>query len=125
MDVGRAKRILSFGIRLRCPACGAGRLFEPFFKMNSKCPCCALVFTREQGYFIGAIYVNVIFTEFLIGLTYLLGTIVFDAPDGVLYSILFALAVTVPIAFYRHARSLWLSFDYILDPPKRPEESQI
>jgi uncharacterized protein (DUF983 family) len=121
MDLGRAKRILALGIRLRCPACGKGRLFARFYKMNDKCPHCGLVFVREQGYFIGAIYVNVIVTESLIGLTFLLGALVFDVPDTVLYSVLFALALTLPVAFYRHARSLWLSIDYIMDPPKRPD----
>jgi hypothetical protein len=30
---------------------------------------------------------------------------------------LFALALVLPILFNRHARSLWLSLDHLLDPP--------
>jgi uncharacterized protein (DUF983 family) len=36
-DVWRAMRD---GFRLRCPACGAGRLFRRYLKVNDSCPSC-------------------------------------------------------------------------------------
>jgi hypothetical protein len=77
-----------------------------------------MIFAREQGYFIGAIYVNVIATESLIFFTYLLSLLILPAVGPTLYVVLFVMAVMLPIAFYRHARSIWLSFDYVVDPPK-------
>jgi hypothetical protein len=77
-----------------------------------------MVFMREQGYFIGAIYVNVIVTESLIFFTYLVCLLVLPAADQTVYTLLFSLALIIPLAFYRHARSIWLSFDYIIDPPE-------
>jgi uncharacterized protein (DUF983 family) len=106
------------GLRLRCPACGEGRLYESRFKMNKECPWCGMVFAREHGYFIGAIYVNVIATESLIFIAYLLCVLVFSATNPKIYIFLFVLALLLPLAFYRHARSIWLSFDYLVDPPK-------
>ena len=47
-----------------------GRLYRSLFRMNTHCDYCGLVYEREQGYFIGAIYINVIATESL-----LLGTL--------------------------------------------------
>ena len=88
--------------------------------MNASCSFCDLVFQREQGYFIGAIYVNVIATESLIFFAYLASLVVIPAADTSVYTVLFAMALVLPILFYRHARSLWLSFDYIIDPPQKP-----
>lgn len=76
-----------------------------------------MVLAREQGYFIGAIYVNVIATESLIFFAYLLSLLVLPASDTLLYAVLFGLALVLPVGFYHHARSIWLSFDYLIDPP--------
>jgi uncharacterized protein (DUF983 family) len=125
MDIKRAKRIILRGLRLRCPACGQGRLFKSMFKMHDECPHCGMVFMREQGYFIGAIYVNVIVTEGLIFLAYLVCLLTLPSVGQATYAILFALALIIPLAFNRHARSIWISFDYIVDPPKdRPSETK-
>jgi uncharacterized protein (DUF983 family) len=118
MDIQRAKRIMLRGLRLRCPACGQSSLFKSMFKMHDECSHCGMVFMREQGYFIGAIYVNVIVTETLIFLAYLVCLLTLPAADQTVYTILFVLALVIPLAFNRHARSIWLSFDYIIDPPK-------
>jgi hypothetical protein len=88
--------------------------------MNAVCSFCDLVFQREQGYFIGAIYVNVIATESLIFFAYLASLLVLPAGDTSIFTVLFTMALVLPIVFYHHARSLWLSFDYIIDPPDSP-----
>jgi hypothetical protein len=41
------------------------------------------------------------------------------AGDERIYFFLVTLAFAVPLAFYRHARSLWLCFDYLIDPPEK------
>lgn len=33
---------LATGFRLRCPACGKGRLFRAFLKIADRCPACAI-----------------------------------------------------------------------------------
>lgn len=111
------------GLRLRCPACGLGRLYKSFFQMRDGCNYCDLVFVREQGYFVGAIYLNVIATEFLIFSAYIALTLMLRVPDELTYTILFSLALVLPIIFNRHARSLWLSLDYVLDPSGSPGHS--
>jgi len=83
-----------------------------------------MVFAREQGYFIGAIYVNVIATESLIFFTYLLSLLVLPITDSTIYVVLLVMALMLPLAFLRHARSIWLSFDYVIDPPKDFAENQ-
>src|SRR5262249_40345939 len=50
-------------VRQLCPRCRAGRIFRSsmywgFPKMNALCPTCGLLFNREQGYFLGAMYIS-------------------------------------------------------------------
>ena len=40
-----------------CPRCRRGRIYRPF-AMNETCPVCHLKVNREQGYFLGAMYVS-------------------------------------------------------------------
>ena len=119
MEIARAREHLIRGLRLRCPACGLGQLYESFFRMRDECPFCGLVFAREQGYFIGAIYLNVVATESLIFATYLALILARRITDQSTYTILFTLALLLPVLFHRHARSIWLSVDHLLDPPAR------
>ena len=50
--------MLGAGLRLKCPRCSVGPLYRRPFSMNSYCFHCGLKFEREQGYFVGAIYIN-------------------------------------------------------------------
>ena len=47
----------------RCPRCRSGSIFRTsifrgFPRMNERCPVCNLKFEREQGYFLGAMYIS-------------------------------------------------------------------
>jgi uncharacterized protein (DUF983 family) len=61
-----AFQLLKRALRLKCPRCGEGRLFQGFFAMHRECQTCHLGFEREQGYFIGAIYVNYAVTVLIV-----------------------------------------------------------
>jgi uncharacterized protein (DUF983 family) len=117
VEIAQARRLLVRGLKLRCPACGLGRLYRSFFHMDEDCYYCGLKFVREQGYFVGAIYINIAATEFFIFITYFVFVLTLHAADQAAYTMLFALALVLPILFNRHARSLWLSLDHLLDPP--------
>jgi uncharacterized protein (DUF983 family) len=122
MGLGRARQILGRGLRLRCPRCGTGAVFEGWIRMRSGCPVCRLVFEREPGYFVGAIYVNYGVTAMLM----LAGYFALDAwlhPGTTAQLTLWCPFVVVfPIWFFRYSKSLWLSLDYLVDPVgRRPE----
>lgn len=126
MDTGRAKRILQRGLNLKCPNCGLGPLYRSLFHMHTSCAYCDLIFEREQGYFIGAVYINVIATETTLVLTLLIYGLISGNLDQRILNVLFVLAIVMPLIFFRHSRSLWLSFDHILNPerstPREVEE---
>jgi uncharacterized protein (DUF983 family) len=117
------KDVLSRAIRLRCPACGKGPLYKSLLDTYKGCSKCGMLFEREQGYFVGAVYVNVMVTLFLIVSTYLITIIVAPDYDSGVQIVLFVMALAIPLSLFRHARSIWLALDYFIDPPKSPRRS--
>jgi uncharacterized protein (DUF983 family) len=112
----RVFKTLGTGALLRCPRCGSGRLFDGFFHMRSDCPQCHLKFEREQGFFVGAIYINYAATVMIV----IPGFFLLDYHAGLSLShqllLWGAFAIVFPILFFRHSRSLWLSVAYLFDP---------
>lgn len=116
IDPRRLGRILLRGLRLRCPRCGHAPIFRGWFTLLASCGGCGLRFEREQGYFVGAIYLNYAATvlvaipgyfalDFLVGLG--LG------PQLILWG---GFCIVFPLWFFRYSKSLWLALDYFFDP---------
>jgi uncharacterized protein (DUF983 family) len=84
--------------------------------MHRECPCCGLKFEREQGYFVGAIYVNYAVTVVVV----ITGFFILDYLGWVspLQQLVIWIPFTVifPLLFFRHSRSLWLAIDHIFNP---------
>ncbi|GAC1433357.1 MAG: hypothetical protein PVS3B3_29370 [Ktedonobacteraceae bacterium] len=119
--------LLGRGLRLRCPVCGKGRLFKRFFTMYEKCPICGFTFEREEGYFTGAMGINLVISELLVAAAIIpFATIAGLNPSIPFYPILFAglpLPVVLPLIFFRHSRALWMSVDHWWNPPNyRPPQ---
>ncbi|HLN85114.1 MAG TPA: DUF983 domain-containing protein [Candidatus Limnocylindrales bacterium] len=114
--MARIFRMLGHGLRLRCPRCGAGRLYKRPFTMNDNCAHCGLKFEREQGYFIGAIYINYAVTVAIA----VPGFFLLDAFANITINQQLALwlpfAVIFPLMFFHHSRSLWLVLDHFFNP---------
>ena len=110
--------MIGHGLRLKCPRCGAGSLYDKPFKMNEHCANCALKFEREQGYFIGAIYINYAAT---VGIA-VPGFFLLDTLTSITINQQLALwvpfAVIFPLLFFHHSRSLWLVLDHFFNPPE-------
>jgi uncharacterized protein (DUF983 family) len=110
----RIRRMLGRALTLRCPRCGRGVLYRGWFAMAERCAVCRLRYEREQGYFVGAIYINYAVTVAIAagGVLALDWTIGLSLAQQLAIGI--ALGALVPVVFFRYARSLWLSFDYLL-----------
>jgi uncharacterized protein (DUF983 family) len=105
-------RSVGRGLRLLCPKCGEGRLFTGWFAMAPSCPSCGLDFLREQGYYVGAIYINYGITatiELSIGIP-----LADRVPTLWLVWPLSVFALLFPLWFFRYSRSLWLGIDLYL-----------
>ena len=84
--------------------------------MYERCAVCGLRFEREQGYFLGAMYINSGVTVVLA----LLASFVLEywtRPSLTQQLVLWIGFGTVcPVLFFRHARGLWLGIDALFDP---------
>src|SRR3954465_10241177 len=108
---------------LRCPVCGKSSIADRPFKIKGHCPACDALFMREEGFFVGAILINVVTTELVILLTYLVCLAVVGIDYELVLTILFIAALVFPLAFYHHSWSIWLGFDhYIEGLPQRTKE---
>ena len=118
--VARAVRLLVWGLCLRCPRCGAHSLFRTWFTMYERCAVCQLRFEREQGYFLGAMYINYGVSVVLA----LIGSFALEwwtHPSLTQQLLLWiGFCVFFPVLFFRHSRGLWLAFDHIFDPVEEP-----
>ena len=121
MDARRISSIIGRGLRLKCPRCGVGPLFRGFFSMYPDCLSCDLTFEREQGYFVGAIYINYAATAIIMiaGFFWLDRFINFSLAQQLIFWSIFG--ITFPLFFFRYSRSLWLSLDYIFNPEDAAE----
>ena len=105
-----------------CPRCRLGKIFRSsiflFPKMHERCPVCGLKFEREQGYFLGAMYISyglalaiiVLFTTLVWAVTR--ASIVKDVIWAIILFLPFAPSVTLL------ARILWIYFDQAVDPDR-------
>ena len=79
---------------------------------------------REAGFFVGAILINVVTTEFVILAMYILCLVISGLDYQLVLTVLFAAALLFPIAFYHHSWSIWLGFDHFVEGlPKNPVSS--
>jgi len=101
-------------LKLLCPACGEATIVERPFRIKKRCTVCRSIFKREEGFFVGAILANIVTTELVILLVYLLSLPLFSNYDQLVLAILFIIALIFPVAFYHHSWSLWLGFDHLV-----------
>jgi uncharacterized protein (DUF983 family) len=113
---------LARGARLCCPACGGARVFQTPFRIRHHCPACGALFQREEGFFVGAIMLNVVTTEAAVMAAAGLCLLALPGRDTLLLGLLFAVALLFPVAFYHHSWSLWLAGDHLVEGLPQSEE---
>jgi hypothetical protein len=83
--------------------------------MYERCSYCNWLFEREEGYWTGAMGINLVVTELVVAF----GVVVpaaLQAPLLPLLTIGVSAAVLLPIAFYRHSKSFWMALDFMIHP---------
>lgn len=109
------------GLTFRCPKCGVGKSFSSFFRMRNECPVCGLSFYPESGYYVGAMYLDYIFTA---GIFLALFIPSLFLPDFTRLSYMtknllwIGFAAMLCLALARPSYSLWLAVDYWITPWK-------
>ena len=121
----RLAALLVRGLGRRCPYCGGAGIFAGYFSLRERCPTCGVSFDREEGYFLGAMLVNLLVAEFLTVAVAVALMIFTDLSLLPLEAIAISLAVGLPILFYPYSRMLWMALDLLVDPPERQAERRL
>jgi uncharacterized protein (DUF983 family) len=106
--------MIANGLRLRCPRCGVGPLYANPFRMHLQCAHCDLKFEREQGYFVGAIYINYAATVAIAVPGFFILDIFTSMTINQQLALWVPFAIIFPLLFFHHSRSLWLVLDHYL-----------
>ena len=99
-------------LRQRCPRCRRGPVFRNATRMYPACPVCDLVFEREEGYFLGAMYVSYALSTLFLGLGMLAVHLIWPEMDlgwAVLIAVVLYLPFVAPV--FRYSRVIWIHFD--------------
>ena len=102
-------------VRLRCPRCAAGPIFASLFRMNSRCPVCALEFEREQGYFVGAMYFSYALAIAAV-LPVVVAMVLLGYGAAPIYIVSCLMLVVLAPFLFRYSRVIWIHLDQVIDP---------
>ena len=102
-------------LRLRCPACGTTSIVQKPFHVKHHCEHCHALFKREEGFFVGAILMNVVMSELIILVVCFFALLLLAADYDNVLKVLFVVAILFPLLFFHHSWSLWLAFDYLVE----------
>src|SRR5258706_15640278 len=105
----------------RCPRCRRGRIFEPargwrLPRMLPYCEVCGLKYEREEGYFLGAMYISYGIALAVIALFAVAVWLATRASTERVALIAFLLFLPLTPALSVVARVLWIHFDRMMDP---------
>ncbi|CAN5204977.1 hypothetical protein BH10PLA2_BH10PLA2_24180 [soil metagenome] len=104
-------------LRQRCPRCRRGKMFRGSFAMNDPCPYCGLLFQREEGYFLGAMYMSFPITSaILIPIFFVLCELLPDWNSLVIVALTTLIYLPTMPSVFRYSRVLWIYFDRLGDP---------
>lgn len=110
-NLRRVFEALSRCVRLRCPACGLAPVFQAPFRRKSHCSSCGVTFEREEGYFVGAVAINLVVTEIVILAAHFILLLTVGYNEQLTLTVVLPLALLFPLVFYHFSWSAWLAFD--------------
>lgn len=120
-----ASTVLLRGLLRRCPNCGDKRPYERWFIMHGRCRQCGILFERVEGYWTGAMAINLVVTELLF-LAVMIVAVVKTWPNVPTAKLIISGLIfngIVHVLFYPIAKTIWIAIDILLHPLE-PEEIQ-
>ncbi len=96
----------------RCPACFHGAIYAHGMTMHERCPQCGLLMEREQGYFMGALYISYALATIFLGLaTFGVHLLLPNGDLGIIILCVGAAFLPFVPAVTRYSRIIWIHFD--------------
>ena len=115
-------RTMRYALRLRCPECGDSSIVRKPFHIKHHCDSCHALFKREEGFFVGAILMNVVVSELIILVVCFFALLLLGADYEKVLIFLFIVGLLFPVLFFHHSWSLWLAFDYLVESLQKFEK---
>ena len=84
--------------------------------MYERCPVCGLKFDRGNGYYIGALALNLVLAETVATALWLPLAVDRSVPLGFAYAVGVGASIGLPLLGFRHTRSLWIALDRLFNP---------
>ena len=106
------------GLLRRCPRCAASGIFDGYFRLASRCPRCGFRFEREEGYWTGAMIVNIAACEVWFAVLFV-AVVIATVPEIPWGPLLVVAAVTngvLPVVFYPFSKTIWMALEVYYHP---------
>lgn len=103
--MGPRLRAITRGLRLRCPACGRGRLKAKWIDFADACPECRHVYLRDPGDWTGAAEMTFILTVVAGGIAFFAFS---DFAPRVRVAATFAVALLAFALLFPRVRGMWI-----------------
>jgi uncharacterized protein (DUF983 family) len=116
-----ASTLVRRALAQRCPVCGRGDIFETHFRMNRSCPNCHVIFWKDPGESLGAMYVDYAVATVAFLITWFILDFTTHLSDAVQIAIVGAFAVASVLLFYPISRSMWTVLVYISGGIEKPK----
>lgn len=118
LTMGDVLLLLWRALLLRCPRCGEAPLYKRGYTMYEACPVCGWRYEREEGYWTGAMAVNLVIAELIVTAVVvpLAAYLAINHLSIVPLLFLVPLPIVLPFLLYWHAKSLWMMIDFLLNP---------
>jgi uncharacterized protein (DUF983 family) len=119
--LGRTLRLIARALLLRCPNCGRGRVLRSWFFVRERCSVCQVWLEREEGYFVGAMALNIMIGEFLPFFS-AIAVVILTWPNPPWRILQIAVPISMglcPVILFPFSRTLWLALDWTFRPPTR------
>jgi uncharacterized protein (DUF983 family) len=112
-------RRLGRALLARCPICGERAIWsDKYGQMVVRCPRCHYRFSREEGYWAGALIVAMAIVLLLFALIFVGGMLLFwpDVPWNALLLVSFVVIGGAPFVLYPQSKTIWVFLDQLVHP---------
>jgi hypothetical protein len=117
-------RMFRRAVVLHCPWCGSRRTFiRKWLGKYERCRTCGIRWRREEGFELGAVALNTVFTFLVLAIGMTVGFIITspDIPVGPMVLSLLGIAIVFPVLIYPFTFTMWLAFDLAVHRPEPAE----
>ncbi len=121
MATSATSMLMRRALTRKCPVCGRGNIFETHFRMNRSCPSCHVIFWKDPGESLGAMYVDYAVATVAFLIAWLILDFTTHLSDPVQVAIVGSIAVAGMLVFYPTSRSVWTVLVYLSGGIEKPK----